>query len=141
MIKKIREKLFTREIITYLIAGVMTTLVNFAASYLLYDVFGVEENLTTGIAWVVAVIFAYLVNNFWVFRQGNEGSKQESVKFIKFVIARLLTLVVELGGVFIFVTKLEIEYWLVKIPLAVVVTVLNYIFSKVFIFIKNKSSK
>ncbi len=132
------KKFCTREIITYLIAGALTTIVNFVVSYLLYNIIGIDENITTVVAWIIAVAFAYVVNNFWVFRKGNEGTKRETEKVGKFVAARLLTLVIEWAGIYIFVTKLEIGYWFIKIPLAVIVTVLNYIFSKLFIFIKSK---
>lgn len=140
LISRLWKKIFTREIITYLIAGVLTTAVNFAVSYLFYDILKVNENITTAIAWVVAVSFAYVVNNVWVFRQGNEGGKREAVKAGKFFTARLLTLAIEWGGMFWLVTCMEVSFWLVKIPLAVIVTILNYVFSKLFIFIRKSSA-
>lgn len=133
---ELKRKFMTREIITYLIAGVLTTLVNFAASFLFYDIIHLDENITTVIAWIAAVAFAYFINNSWVFQRGNEGAKQEAEKAGKFVVARLFTLFVEWVGIYIFVTKLNIFFWFVKIPLAVIVTILNYVFSKIFIFIK-----
>lgn len=136
MINRIIKKLLSREMITYLIAGVLTTVVNFAASFLLYNLLGIEENITTVAAWIIAVVFAYFINNFWVFLRGNEGTKKEAVKISKFFTARLLTLIVESASIFIFVTQLGISYWLVKIPVAVIVTVLNYVFSKLFVFIR-----
>lgn len=141
-----------REIITYLIAGVLTTLVNLAATYLLHDLCGLNEDmyiiggsgsglafdgaqLTTAIAWAVAVAFAYWINNGWVFRAGNEGGAKEAAKIGKFVLARLFTFVVEWLGVLIFITNMGCNFWLVKIILMVIVTVLNYVFSKLLIFI------
>ena len=136
MLKKLIDKFLTREIITYIIAGVLTTLVNLAASYVLYNLLGIEENLTTAIAWAVAVAFAYVINNYWVFLAGNEGAKQETVKIGKFVLSRLFTYVVEATGVYIFITRLGCNFWLIKIILMVIVTILNYIFSKLIVFIK-----
>ena len=138
MIIKIWRIAASREIVTYLIAGVLTTLVNFAASFVFFDLLGLNENITTVIAWIVAVAFAYIINNIWVFQKGNEGGKKEAEKVGKFVTARLFTLAVEWLGIYIFVTNLHIVFWLVKIPLAVIVTILNYVFSKLFVFMKKK---
>lgn len=139
MIRKIIDKLFTREIITYVIAGVLTTLVNLAATYALHDMLGMEENLTTAVAWVIAVAFAYVINNYWVFLQGNEGAGKETVKIGKFVLSRLFTYVVEALGVYIFITKLDYNFWLIKIILMVIVTILNYVFSKLLVFVTKKN--
>ncbi len=134
-IKKMWNVFVNRETITYIIAGVMTTLVNFVASYLFYDCLHWNENLVTAIAWVVAVVFAYVVNKYWVFLEKKDAAAKEAVKFGKFVAGRLFTLAVEWGGIFLFVTTLQIAFWPVKLVLAVVVTVLNYVISKLFVFI------
>jgi len=94
-----------------------------------------NENLVTAIAWVVAVIFAYIVNKYWVFLEKKDEAAKEAVKFGKFVAGRLFTLAVEWGGIFLFVTTLQIAFWPVKLILAVVVTILNYVISKLFVFI------
>ncbi|MCR5324540.1 MAG: GtrA family protein [Lachnospiraceae bacterium] len=141
LIDKIMKKLMTREVITYLIAGVLTTIVNLAVSYLLYDVMKMDENLVTIIAWVVAVAFAYVINNLWVFRDKYVNLKTESIKVGKFVAARLFTYVVEAIGVLIFITKLECNFWVVKFVLIVIVTILNYFFSKFLIFLNPGNEK
>ncbi len=140
LIKKIMKKLMTREIITYLIAGVLTTFVNLAVSYLLYDVLKMNENLVTIIAWVAAVAFAYVINNVWVFRDKYVNVKTESVKVGKFVAARLFTYVVEAIGVYIFITRMEFNFWVIKFILIVIVTILNYFFSK-FMLLLNPDSE
>ena len=48
-----------KETILYAISGALTTLVNFATSYLLYNVLGVNENITNAVAWVAAILFAF----------------------------------------------------------------------------------
>jgi len=128
-------KLVSREIFTYIIAGVLTTVVNLAASYLFYDILGWNENLVTILAWIVAVIFAYVINNIWVFRSKYENIRTESIKVAKFFAARLFTYVIEALGVYIFITRLGFSFWIIKFILMVVVTVLNYFFSKFLIFI------
>ena len=130
-----------RETITYIIAGVMTTLVNFAASYLGYNCLHWNENPVTAMAWVVAVVFAYVINKYWVFLEKKGETVKEVAKFGKFIAGRLFTLAVEWFGVFLFVTTLNVPFWPVKLVLAVVVTILNYIISKVFVFISGSGKK
>ena len=141
LMNKIIKKLMTREIITYLIAGILTTVVNLAVSYLLYDIMNMNENLVTVIAWVVAVAFAYVINNMWVFRDKYVNLKSETLKIGKFVAARLFTYVVEAIGVYIFITRLEYSFWVIKFILIVIVTVLNYFFSKFLIFLNPDQGK
>lgn len=136
MIKKLWNMFVNRETITYVIAGVLTTLVNFVATYLGYDCLKLNENFVTVAAWVVAVLFAYVINKYWVFLEKKGEAAGEALKFGKFIAGRLFTLVVEWFGIWLFVTMLEVPLWPVKLVLAVVVTILNYIFSKVFVFIK-----
>ena len=141
MIKKLWNMFVNRETITYIIAGVLTTLVNFVASFVGYDCLHWNENLVTAIAWVVAVVFAYVINKYWVFLEKKGEAAGEVVKFGKFIAGRLFTLAVEWFGVFLFVTTLEIAFWPVKLVLAVVVTILNYLISKLFVFISGSEKK
>ena len=141
MIKKLWNLFVNREMITYIIAGVLTTIVNFVASYLGYDCLHWNENLVTAIAWVIAVVFAYVINKYWVFLEKKEEAAGEAAKFGKFVAGRLFTLAVEWLGIFVFVTTLKVPFWPVKLVLAVVVTILNYVFSKMFVFISGSEKK
>lgn len=135
MIKKLWNLVVNRETITYIIAGVLTTLVNFVISFVGYDCMHLNENVVTVIAWILAVVFAYIVNKYWVFLEKKEGVAGEAVKFGKFAAGRLFTFAVEWLGIFVFVTLLEAAFWPVKLALAVIVTILNYIISKLFVFI------
>ena len=63
------------------------------------------------------------------------------MKFGKFVAGRLFTLAVEWLGVFVFVTTLEVPFWPVKLVLAVIVTILNYVISKLFVFISGSGKR
>lgn len=141
VIKKLWNLFVNRETITYIIAGVMTTLVNFVASYIGYDCLHWNENTVTAIAWVVAVLFAYVVNKYWVFLEKKGEAAGEAIKLGKFFAGRLFTLAVEWLGIFVFVTTLKVPFWPVKLVLAVVVTVLNYIISKLFVFISGSGKR
>jgi putative flippase GtrA len=145
LLRKLREnslyqKLVNRETITYVIAGILTTLVNFVSYEGLYRL--KFSNLTANwIAWVIAVTFAYIVNKWNVFRSKSETAKDETFKVLKFFGARIVTLVVEQLGMYIFVERMGIYRWIIKGALSVIVIILNYIFSKLYIFNENKDTK
>lgn len=131
------KKYITKELIAYGIVGALTTLVNWAVSYLVNDIIGCPFTVVTNsTAWIAAVTFAYIANNIWVFRLGYEGIKKELIKMGKFTVGRLATYVIEVGGMFLLVDVSAFPYWPVKIGISVLVILLNYIFSKLFVFIR-----
>lgn len=136
-IVNIIKKFINRETITYGIAGVMTTLVNFI-SYETFFRLGVSNLNANALAWVIAVSFAYIVNKVSVFRAKSSDIIDELLKIVKFFGARLLTLGVEQLGMYVFIDRLGYQRLLVKAGLTGFVIVLNYIFSKLFIFNKKK---
>ena len=136
LIKMLWDKLMTREMITYVISGVLTTIVNFVAYDLTCNRMGIPNLIANTIAWVVAVLFAYVVNNFWVFRDKSHTFRSEIVKMAKFFGARLASFFVEQAGMFIFIDILHFNNLLVKAVLAVFVIVINYVLSKLYIFNK-----
>jgi putative flippase GtrA len=139
IITLIKDKLFTREIITYGISGVLTTAINLITYYLCWNLFGIHNLIANIIAWVIAVTFAYFMNAVWVFKDERQGATQETIKMFKFYIARVFSLIVEEAGLLLFVEVLHFSNMMVKCGLAVIVIILNYVLSKVFIF--NKKSK
>lgn len=162
--KSLKEKLLSREVVTYLIAGLMTTVVNMIAKFIFKNLIGFDENVTTALSWCVAVTFAYLVNNYWVFLKGNEGAGKETAKIFKFVLARIGTYFIEAGSIYFLITLKHVDgilgiipslldkinaspsadnikFWLVQLPVQFVVVVLNYVFSKLFIFSDKKDNE
>lgn len=135
LIKKLWKMFMNREIVTYAIAGVATTVVNFIAYHLLCNVLGIPNLVANAIAWVVAVAFAYVVNARWVFLEKFEGWKKEWERIVKFTGARVATLVVEEAGMFLLVDVLHGPNLIMKAIVAVLVIILNYVFSKLFVFI------
>ncbi|HKL99222.1 MAG TPA: GtrA family protein [Mobilitalea sp.] len=131
------NKLFNREIITYAIAGVLTTIINFISYEGLYRL-GLTNLKANLLAWVIAVTFAYIVNKLNVFHSKSETVKDEALKVTKFYGARLVSLGVEQLGIYIFVEVLGVYRWIIKGALSVIVIILNYIFSKLYIFNKKK---
>lgn len=132
-IKWLYKKLVNREIIAYGVAGVLTTIVNFASYEGLYEL-GIPNLTANALAWVIAVAFAYIVNKKSVFLSRSNNVKDEASKISKFFGARIITLLVEQTGMFLFTEKVHFNRLLVKACLAVIVIILNYLFSKLFIF-------
>lgn len=124
-----------KTIILYGVFGVMTTLINWATFYLLYDLSGVPNVPSVIVAWIIAVIFAFFANKLWVFESKSFKSAVVFKEFYKFISTRLLTggldvlimfLAVNLGG-------LNANLW--KIISNVIVIILNFVFGKL-IFVK-----
>ena len=139
MIKKTYQKY--KEIIKYLIFGVLTTIVSLLTYYLL--VFTVldpnnplELQIANIISWITCVTFAYITNRIYVF---NSKDKNITKEIIKFYSSRLTTLFLDMTIMFIFVTKLELNDKLIKIIVQIVIIILNYILSKLLVFKNNKS--
>ena len=135
---KLWKKFVNRETITYAIAGVLTTLVNLKTFDIIANKMKVNDLVANIIAWIIAVSFAYLVNNFWVFHSGIGKESKEVEKIFKFFGARLVTLGIEEAGILCFVTWLHFNNMVVKLGLAVIVIIVNYIFSKLYIFNKDE---
>ena len=133
IVKRLFHKFVNRETIAYAVAGAMTTLVNFISYEGLYRL-GLKNLSANALAWVIAVTFAYIVNKWNVFRSRSENTLDETVKVIKFFAARIVTLGIEQFGMYLFVEVLDIYRWFVKGSLMIIVIVVNYIFSKYYIF-------
>ncbi len=161
---KLIDKLFTREIITYIVFGVLTTVVNLVTFYITKRIFisigwdgvcnalfssaGSEKILAllgkgtdyldaTVIAWVVAVIFAFVTNKLIVFESKSWKPSVAGKEFAAFIGARVFSLFVELLFMFATVTVLSINEFIAKIVVQAIVVILNYVFSKLIIF-KNR---
>ena len=87
-------------------------------------------------AWVLSVLFAYVTNKLWVFENRDFGARHLAREFGSFVAARLFSGALDMGIMWLFVTRLACPDLVVKIASNVVVIVLNYLFSKLWIFKK-----
>jgi putative flippase GtrA len=129
------------EILVYLVVGVLTTIVSWVACFLaehyLLDASDTIQNfLINTIGWVVGVCFAYPLNRSWVFKSHNPQIAKE---FGMFAASRLSTWILDIVIMWVTVNVLAWNYWISKIFIsAVLVTILNYVFSKVLIFGKKK---
>lgn len=133
--RKLIGKLYASSVVRYVFFGGYTTLVNLVSFYLLRRA-GVGINLANLASIVLAVLFAYVVNARFVFQARPETVMEELQAFVKFVGARALTMFVELGGVWLLVEQMKLNDMLGKFLTQFVVLILNYVFSKFFVFAK-----
>ena len=139
MREKLR-KIINRETVTYVAAGVMTTLVNWAVYYPLRAV-GVHYAAANVIAWVAAVLFAFVVNKLWVFRSRDRSGRTVLRELALFAAARIASLALEQGFLMLTVEALGADDRPMKLIAAVVVIIVNYILSKFIIFKKETSDE
>ncbi len=131
-IKALIEK--NKEIILYLVFGVLTTAVNYI-SYLLLAPFFTKTVIPTVIAWILSVIFAYVTNRIFVFCSDAKG--EEIIReIIAFFGARVFSGVLDVAIMWLFADTLCFNDKLIKILSNVIVVILNYIAGKWFVFRK-----
>ena len=164
LIKKVIGKLINKETVMYLIFGVLTTVVNFIVYRIFDGVFAAgntagqsaayenvwQEALNTVlqkgfaglIAWFAAVSFAYVTNRLFVFSERAYGAKGIAAECGRFFGARVLTGIIEILGVpLLVIIGLKAQVFgldVAKLVVSVIVIVLNYIFSKLIVFKKNR---
>lgn len=130
--------LVNRETVSYVVFGVLTTVVNIVAFQVCFNTFPMtpvlRNTVSNTIAWILAVVFAYVVNKLFVFQSKTTGFKELLWEAGKFVGARLLSYVVDMAGMLLLVNLLHVNSGLSKIGMNVIVMIMNYFFSKWFIF-------
>ncbi|MCI8517186.1 MAG: GtrA family protein [Hungatella sp.] len=129
------RKLCSRESITYIIFGVLTTAVDWV-SYTALWAMGADYRVSTALSWAAAVLFAFVTNKFFVFRSFDTGLWYLWKEFISFVACRAATGVFTMGGMIVMVGMLGWPEFIGKLIVSAVSLVLNYILSKLFIFKK-----
>jgi len=129
------------EIINYLIVGVLTTIVSWAAAWVAEQLLDAniswQNAVINTISWIAGVVFGYFTNRKYVFKSTNPKMLKE---FISFAGGRISTLLLDVVIMFVTVNLLHMDYWIAKIFIsAVLVMIANYVLSKVFVFKKEES--
>ena len=144
-LKELIKKFFTKEVISYIIFGILTTLVNIVISFILKAVFSVEGNIASTIGIITSILFAYFTNRKWVFNSNASGVKENLFEFGKFILGRAFTMVIEILGVFLLNDILHtfygifsdnLAYLINKSLITIIVIILNFFISKFFTFKK-----
>ncbi|MBQ7784002.1 MAG: GtrA family protein [Oscillospiraceae bacterium] len=148
-------------LIVYVFYGVLATLINYVAHFGLRIAFtdfrGVDTRSFTAVmiasensavssaaaatfAWVVALIFAFFTNKFFVFESKDTDRKTFAKEFVSFAGGRLFSYGCEVAIMFIFVDVMRLNELVIKLICGIIVMILNYIFSKLLVFRKKKSA-
>lgn len=138
LIKKLKDKLFTKEMISYLVFGVLTTAVSLVSFRLFDEVLKIHYIASNVISWVIAVTFAYITNKLFVFESKSWEVNLVVKEAAAFASARILSLLFETGFITFAVEIIHMEEFPAKIIASVFVIIINYIASKLFIFKKKK---
>lgn len=141
MMEKIKKQYNNyKEIVNYLIIGVLTTVVSLASFYLIRIFVFTNDSqfdiqLANIISWILAVLFAFVTNKKYVFESSSKGY-QKFVEMIKFYVSRLTTLGVEMFVMWLLTSPLKVDDMISKIIVQFIIVILNYVFSKLFVFKK-----
>lgn len=127
-----------REVLLYLLFGGLTTLISIFVFWLCNRPLGLNEHLANGASWVLAVLFAYVTNAAWVFSARPQTKGEALRQLLSFYGGRLATLGAEELILLVFITWLGFDSMLVKLAAQVLVIVLNYVISKLFVFRKKE---
>ena len=148
------EKVLSWEIVSYLVFGVLTTVVNLVAywavnlfagpgyeSKVLFSVKGFDFRwiyFANAVAWVIAVTFAFVTNKLFVFESRAKDAKSVLGELIAFFGARILSFLI-FEELLFGILAAFMNSWIAKIILAVFIVVFNYVASKLVIFRKKKT--
>lgn len=128
-----------KEIINYLVFGVLATVVNFVSYFIFAKLLKIDEVVSSGLSWFCSVLFAYITNRIFVFESTANTKKAFLKELVSFFMARIASgILCDVGTFAIMVKVLNINDVVSKIVTQVMVVIVNYVFSKFIVFKKNK---
>lgn len=133
---KLFKTVVNRETISYLIVGVSTTVVNLAV-YTIFCQF-MPYAVANLISLILTKLYAYFMNKIFVFRTRLSSIKDTVIEFLKFMVTRGLTGVIDYFGLIILVSGLGFDELISKYVLQIVITILNFFFGKFLVFRKKE---
>ena len=130
-----------KEIVNYLIFGVLTTVISLVTYYICVYTFlnpeqAVQLQIANVISWVLGVAFAYVTNRKFVFESNEKNKIKEASKFVT---SRIATLLMDMAIMFTGVTLLKFNDKIIKLVSQVVVIIANYLLSKIIVFNKGEN--
>lgn len=131
--------LVNRETVLYVVFGAITTLVNILTFQVCFNLLHIETLIANAVAWVLSVLVAYITNKLFVFQSRTTRLGAFAKELGLFFGARLLSFAVDELGIWLMVDVAHLNGLISKIAMNVIVLILNYIFSKWFIFSGKKS--
>ena len=120
-----------KEVIMYLIFGVLTTVVNIVVYYIMADMLHIHYMMSNVVAWLLSVLFAYVTNRTYVFESKSQDIMKEMISFFG---ARLATGIMDMVFMWIFVGLHILPDFIAKVISNVFVIIANYVLSKLVVF-------
>lgn len=136
-IKEIIKK--NKEVISYLIFGVATTIVSIVSYFIFARACKIEPVISNILSWIVSVLFAYITNRKYVFESKKTGKKEILKEMISFFGCRVFTGILDVGMFSIMVEAFKMNDGIVKIITQIIIIILNYILSKLITFRKKNN--
>lgn len=128
-----------KEIISYLVFGVATTIVNIVIFFICKDLLGIDYKISNAIGWFLSVLFAFFTNKYFVFSSNHADVRSFIVEMLLFYWYRVLSFVVDMALMVLMIEFMHISDFWAKMVTQVAVIILNYFFSKFLIFKKKVS--
>lgn len=126
-----------KQVLLYLFFGAVTTVISIGVFSLLNIALGVNEHIANLTSWVLAVLVAFLTNRTMVFDAETNSAGAFLAQMITFYAGRVATLLVEELIIFVFITTLKFDSFTVKLVAQIIIIILNYVISKLFVFKNN----
>lgn len=123
-----------RQLIEYFIFGVATTVVNIIVFFLFDSILGIPYLVANFISIVAAILFAFFTNKQFVFRSKSPTWQHAMSEFLKFVSLRAVSAIVDMLSMWLLVDLILLDTTIAKIAVQFIIVVLNYVFSKLYIF-------
>ena len=125
-----------REIIVYIVCGTIAAVLNLSIFYFLDTIIQMHYLLATSIAWICSTAFAFMTNKFLVFRAYDLSRGVLAREIVTFMSSRGISGLMDLVGMYVFVSLLEVEHGLAKVVVLCMIVTTNYILSKYWVFKK-----
>ena len=125
-----------REVLGYLFFGVATTLVNMGVCFICNNALQIDYKVSNAIGWFISVLFAFVTNKYFVFESKHEDKTGFFKEMVLFYWYRILSFIIDMAMMIVLIDYLHTGDFWAKMVTQVVVVVLNYFFSKFFIFKK-----
>ena len=132
-----------KEVINYLVFGVLAMIVNFVSYYIFAKMLNLDEVISSGLSWFCSVLFAYITNKLFVFESKTDTLKAFLIEIIfwKIDIFSLSGALCDVGTFALMVKVFHINDIFSKVVTQVMVVIVNYLFSKLIIFRKKKDTE
>lgn len=134
-------KFITSTAMRYIIVGGCTTMVNLVVFTVLCKIVNMDVNVSNVISIICAIFFAYVTNKIFVFESKCNSKKELLIEMGKFVGARISTMIIEVGGVFLLYNVIRQDELIAKLETQIIVLVVNYFISKFIVFRTKEEAK